>query len=70
MSVAAADDASTGRTYVNFLGDAGSRALVVRRGDLRRLVALKNEFDPTQRVPAQPEHRACVSDSRSPVSRR
>ena len=46
--IEAAADASTGRAYVNFLGDADaarSRRTATRRTP--RLVALKNEYDPT-----------------------
>ena len=54
----AAADASTGRAYVNFLGDADAARSSYGDETYARLAALKNEYDPTQRVPAQPEHRA------------
>ena len=43
----AASDASTGRAYVNFLGDADAARVVLRRRDLRAARRLKNEYDPT-----------------------
>jgi hypothetical protein len=45
--VAAADELSTGRAYVNFLGDAGSASSGYVPADYDRLVALKREYDPT-----------------------
>jgi FAD/FMN-containing dehydrogenase len=45
--VAAASDASTGRAYVNFLGDAGAARAAYGSETYARLVALKNEYDPT-----------------------
>jgi FAD/FMN-containing dehydrogenase len=45
--VAAAEDASTGRGYVNFLGDAGSGKVGYDPADYDRLLALKREYDPT-----------------------
>ena len=54
----AAADASTGRAYVNFLGDARRGADVVRRGDVRPPGRAEGRVRPDQRVPAQPEHRA------------
>ncbi len=45
--VAAASDASTGRAYVNFLGDADAARTSYGEETYARLVALKNEYDPT-----------------------
>jgi hypothetical protein len=47
--VAAASEASTGRAYVNFLGDSDGDAARSAYGEetYARLVALKNEYDPT-----------------------
>ena len=46
-TVAAADDASTGRAYVNYLGDAGAGRTAYGEDTYARLVALKNKYDPT-----------------------
>jgi len=43
----AAADASTGRAYVNFLGDADAARSSYGSETYRRLVALKNDYDPT-----------------------
>ena len=45
--IEAADDASTGRAYVNFLGDPNAAASSYGDETYARLVALKNEYDPT-----------------------
>ncbi len=45
--IAAADDASTGRAYVNFLGDAHAARAAYGEETHARLVALKNAYDPT-----------------------
>jgi FAD/FMN-containing dehydrogenase len=45
--VAAAEEASTGRAYVNFLGDSGAARSSYGADTYARLVALKREFDPT-----------------------
>jgi FAD/FMN-containing dehydrogenase len=45
--IAAADDASTGRAYVNFLGDADEARSSYGADTYTRLVALKREYDPT-----------------------
>jgi FAD/FMN-containing dehydrogenase len=45
--IAAASDASTGRAYVNFLGDAGAATTAYGEETYARLVTLKNEYDPT-----------------------
>ena len=45
--IAAASEASTGRAYVNFLGDAGSARASYGEETYARLVSLKNEYDPT-----------------------
>jgi FAD/FMN-containing dehydrogenase len=45
--IAAATDASTGRAYVNFLGDADAASSSYSRDTYRRLVDLKNAYDPT-----------------------
>ena len=45
--VAAAADASTGRAYVNFLGDSDSARSSYGAETYARLVALKHEYDPT-----------------------
>ena len=44
--IEAAADASTGRAYVNFLGDAGAGRSSYGEHTYSRLVALKNEYDP------------------------
>ena len=43
----AASDAATGRAYVNFLGDADAARSSYGEETYARLVALKNEYDPT-----------------------
>ena len=45
--IEAASEASTGRAYVNFLGDAGAGASAYGRAGYERLVALKDAYDPT-----------------------
>jgi FAD/FMN-containing dehydrogenase len=45
--VASALDASTGRAYVNFLSDAGAARSAYGEDIYARLVALKQEYDPT-----------------------
>src|SRR4051812_31928662 len=45
--IAAASDASTGRAYVNFLGDTDAARTSYGDETYARLVALKNDFDPT-----------------------
>jgi FAD/FMN-containing dehydrogenase len=45
--IAAAADASTGRAYVNFLGDADAARTSYGDETYARLVALKNDYDPT-----------------------
>jgi FAD/FMN-containing dehydrogenase len=44
--VAAADAASTGRAYVNFLGDPGEAKSAYGRATYERLLALKRKLDP------------------------
>ena len=43
----AASDASTGRAYVNFLGDPGAGRASYGEATYARLVALKDRYDPT-----------------------
>ena len=43
----AASDASTGRAYVNYLGDSDAARSSYGDETYKRLVALKNEYDPT-----------------------
>jgi FAD/FMN-containing dehydrogenase len=45
--IAAAEAASTGRAYVNFLGDAGAARAAYGRETYARLVELKRRYDPT-----------------------
>jgi hypothetical protein len=45
--IAAAAEASTGRAYVNFLGDPDAARAAYGEEKYARLVALKNEYDPT-----------------------
>jgi FAD/FMN-containing dehydrogenase len=45
--IAAASDASTGRAYVNFLGDVGAARTSYSDETYTRLVTLKNDYDPT-----------------------
>ncbi len=45
--IAAASEASTGRAYVNFLGDSGAARSSYGADTYARLVALKREYDPT-----------------------
>ena len=45
--IAAAADASTGRSYVNFLGDADAARTSYGKETYARLVSLKNAYDPT-----------------------
>ena len=56
--IEAASAASTGRAYVNFLGDADAARSSYGEETYSRLVALKNEYDPTNVFRLQPEHRA------------
>ena len=46
-AIASASDASTGRAYVNFLGDTGAARTSYGDETYARLVSLKNEYDPT-----------------------
>jgi hypothetical protein len=46
-AVAAASQASTGRAYVNFLGDPDAARTAYGEDTYARLVALKNQYDPT-----------------------
>ena len=59
--IEAAADASTGRAYVNFLGDPNGGALVLRRRDVRQARRAEERVRPDERVPAQPEHRPAGS---------
>jgi FAD/FMN-containing dehydrogenase len=45
--VAVADDASTGRAYVNFQGDADISRTAYGTDTYARLVELKRQYDPT-----------------------
>jgi FAD/FMN-containing dehydrogenase len=45
--VAAASEASTGRAYVNYLGDRGTARTAYGEETYRRLVSLKDAYDPT-----------------------
>jgi FAD/FMN-containing dehydrogenase len=45
--IGAASDASTGRAYVNFLGDTDAARTSYGEDTYDRLVSLKNEYDPT-----------------------
>jgi FAD/FMN-containing dehydrogenase len=45
--IAAASDASTGRAYVNFLGDTDAAQTSYGADTFARLVTLKNQYDPT-----------------------
>lgn len=45
--IAAASDASTGRAYVNFLGDSDAASSSYGAETYARLLALKREYDPT-----------------------
>ncbi len=45
-AIAAASGASTGRAYVNFLGDAGAARAAYGEETYARLAALKDEYDP------------------------
>ena len=42
-----ASEASTGRAYVNFLGDADATRSSYGAETYKRLVELKNQYDPT-----------------------
>ncbi len=46
-AIAAASDASTGRTYVNFLGDPDAARTAYGEETYARLVSLKDAYDPT-----------------------
>ena len=46
-AIAATSDASTGRAYVNFLGDADAARTSYGEETYARLAALKNDYDPT-----------------------
>jgi hypothetical protein len=46
-TIEAAQEASTGRAYVNYLGDAGAARNAYGEETYARLVALKNKYDPT-----------------------
>ena len=56
--VDAAADATTGRAYVNFLGDTDAARSSYGERDLRPPGRAQERLRPEQRVPAQPEHRA------------
>jgi len=45
--IEAGEDASTGRAYVNFLGDTDAARSSYSEETYARLLALKNEYDPT-----------------------
>jgi hypothetical protein len=45
--IEAASDASTGRAYVNFLGDPHAARASYGEETYRRLVSLKDDYDPT-----------------------
>ena len=45
--IEAAEDASTGRAYVNFLGDADTARTSYGEQTYDRLAALKRRYDPT-----------------------
>jgi hypothetical protein len=45
--IATASDASTGRAYVNFLGDPGAARTSYGKDTFDRLVSLKGRYDPT-----------------------
>jgi FAD/FMN-containing dehydrogenase len=45
--IEAVEDASTGRAYVNFLGDTGAARSSYGDETYARFVSLKNEYDPT-----------------------
>jgi hypothetical protein len=45
--IEAASDASTGRAYVNFLSDADAARASYGERTYERLIAFKNEYDPT-----------------------
>jgi FAD/FMN-containing dehydrogenase len=45
--IEAASEASTGRAYVNFLGDADAARSSYGAETYKRLVELKNQYDPT-----------------------
>jgi len=45
--IAASEADHTGRAYVNFLGDAGEAESAYGEETYRRLVELKDEYDPT-----------------------
>ena len=66
----AASDASTGRAYVNFLGDTDAARVVVRRRDVRAPRRAEERVRPDERLPAQPEHRAVRLVTRSSLLRR
>jgi FAD/FMN-containing dehydrogenase len=46
-AIAAASDATTGRAYVNFLGDPDAARTAYDEETYNRLVSLKNKYDPT-----------------------
>jgi hypothetical protein len=46
-AIAAASEASTGRAYVNFLGDTDAARTSYSDETYARLVSLKNDYDPT-----------------------
>ena len=45
--IEAASDASTGRAYVNYLGDPDAARAAYGEETYARLVSLKNDYDPT-----------------------
>jgi hypothetical protein len=45
--IEAASDASTGRAYVNYLGDPDAARAAYGEDTYGRLVSLKNDYDPT-----------------------
>ena len=57
-AVAAASDASTGRAYVNFLGDPDAARTAYGEETYRPARLAQGPVRPHERVPAQPEHPA------------
>ena len=56
---------TTGRAYLNYIGDEGLHRVEASFGEKKyaRLQAIKAEWDPDERVPPQPEHQARATTS-------
>jgi hypothetical protein len=60
-AIAAASDASTGRAYVNYLGDTDAARTSYGDETYARLVFAEERLRPDEHVPTEPEHRAALA---------